>query len=214
MTQPPKLALITGASRGLGAAVAEALATRGTHVIALARTTGALEELDDRIQAAGGQATLVPLDITDEGGVQRLCLSIHERWGGLDLWVHTAIHAAPLAPVPFIDEKDWDKSIAQNIRATGRLIANIEPLLNAKKGTAIYVDDPIQGQKFYGSYGATKAAQKALFGSWAAEATATTIKTFTPDPMPTAVRARFHPGEDRAALATPQSQAKALLATL
>ncbi|HBN30878.1 MAG TPA: oxidoreductase, partial [Rhodobacteraceae bacterium] len=87
----PKIALITGASRGFGAAMAEGLAAAGYHVLALARTVGALEELDDRIQATGGSATLVPLDINDQAGLERLCLSIYERWGGLDLWLHSAI---------------------------------------------------------------------------------------------------------------------------
>ena len=113
-----KIALITGASRGLGAAVSEALAENSYHVIAIARTSGALEDLDDRIQSKGGSATLVPLDITDEEAVKRMCISIHERWGGLDLWVHCAIHASPLSPVSHISEKDWEKTIAINITAT------------------------------------------------------------------------------------------------
>ena len=92
----PKLALVTGASRGLGAALAYAL-SRDHHVIAVAKTVGGLEELDDRIQAAGGQATLAPLDVTDAGAMAHLCRSIHDRWGGLDLWAHCAIHAAPLS---------------------------------------------------------------------------------------------------------------------
>ena len=97
-----KIALVTGASRGLGAAVAQKLATDGYHVIAVARTTGALEELDDRIQADGGSATLAPFDITDEEAIKRMCISVHQRWGGLDLWVHCAIHTAPLSPVGHI----------------------------------------------------------------------------------------------------------------
>ena len=94
----------------LGAAASEALAENNYHVIAIARTTGALEELDDRIQSKGGSATLVPLDITDEEAVKRMCILIHERWGGLDLWVHCAIHASPLSPVSHISEKDWEKN--------------------------------------------------------------------------------------------------------
>jgi NAD(P)-dependent dehydrogenase (short-subunit alcohol dehydrogenase family) len=211
-----KIALVTGASRGLGAAVAEQLAADGFHVIAVARTAGALEELDDRIQASGGSATLAPFDITDEDAIKRMCISVHERWGGLDLWVHSAIHAAPLAPAAHIADKDWDKSFAVNVTATGRLIANIESLLLAKSGTAVHVDDPMDGRKFFGTYGATKAAQRALFESWTNESlkTGPEVIMFTPNPMPTACRARFYPGEDRAPLFHPSEEAKRLVKEL
>ena len=109
-------ALITGASRGLGAALAEALAP-SHHIIAVARTTGALEELDDRIQAKGGQATLAPMDITTPDAMAQLCRSIHDRWGALDMWLHLAIHAAPMSPAPFVDGKDFAKSLAVNVTA-------------------------------------------------------------------------------------------------
>jgi len=211
-----KIALVTGASRGLGAAVAEKLAAEGYHVIAVARTSGALEELDDRIQAAGGSATLAPFDITDEEAIKRMCISVHERWGGLDLWVHTAIHSAPLAPVGHIADKDWDKTISINVTAVGRLIANIEPLLLAKHGTAVHVDDVMDGRKFFGNYGTSKAAQRALFQSWAKESrkTGPTVITFLPNPMPTACRARFHPGEDRETLFEPNKEAARLVKQL
>lgn len=209
-----KTCLITGASRGLGAAFAEALAANGTHIIAVARTTGGLEELDDRIQSAGGQATLVPLDITDDAAVKRMCMSIHERWGGLDFWLNTAIHATPLAPVSHIDPKDWAKSEATNITGLAHMIVNIAPLLTAKSGTAIYAHDPAVGQKFFGNYGAAKAAQRALFDSWAAENTKVKILNFTPAPMPTATRARFFPGEDRAMLSSPKAEAAKLIGLL
>ena len=126
-----RLILVTGASRGLGYATAEALAGPGTQIIALARTVGGLEELDDRIKSKGGAATLVPLDITDDGGLERLGLSIHERWGRLDAWVHTAAHAVPLAPAEHIAPKDLDRALAVNTRATQRLIAMLDPLLRA-----------------------------------------------------------------------------------
>ena len=208
-----KIALVTGASRGLGAAVSEALAENNYHVIAIARTTGALEELDDRIQLKGGSATLVPLDITDEEAVKRMCILIHERWGGLDLWVHCAIHASPLSPVSHISEKDWEKTIAINITATGRLITNIESLLLANSGTAIHIDDKVSGHKFFGNYGSSKAAQRALFESWASETVKTgpNILVFSPNPMPTACRARFFPGEDRSALFHPSEEAARLI---
>ena len=198
-----KITLVTGASRGLGSAVAEQFTSMGAHVIAVARTVGALEELDDRIQAAGGTATLAPLDITNEESIAGLCKSIFERWGGVDYWVHTAVHAAPLSPVPYMDSKDWDKSITINMTATARLIANIEPLLIAKSGVAIHCDDPREGHKFFGAYAASKAAQRSLYASWAKETQTAKInvKHFTPNPMPTATRARFFPGEDRAPLA-------------
>jgi len=211
-----KTALITGASRGFGAAFGEAVAEQGVHVIALGRTVGALEDLDDRIRAKGGTATLVPLDITDEGGLQRLCLSIFERWGGLDIWLHSAIFAGPLSPVAHVPEKDWDKSVAINIHATQRLIALVEPLLKARKGTAILPVEDVAGQKFHAAYGAAKAAQKAIWDSWAAESAATgpKVRTFAARPMPTALRARFYPGEDRAKLHQPKDEAARLLAVL
>ncbi len=109
------IALITGASRGLGAALAEALAPE-THVIAVARTVGALEELDDRIREKGGQATLAPMDVTVPEAMQQLCRGIHDRWGKLDLWLHTAIHAGPLSPAPHLSDKDFDTSVAVNIK--------------------------------------------------------------------------------------------------
>ena len=211
MTQ---LALITGASRGLGAALAQALAPTH-HIVAVARTTGALEELDDRIQAAGGSATLAVMDITEAGAMQTLCRSIHDRWGALHLWAHTAIHAAPLSPAPHVDIKDWERSVAINGTATARLIPYVAPLLG-RDGHAVFFDDPRGGDRFFGAYGATKAAQIALARSWQAESTRTGphVHVLTPAPMPTALRARFYPGEDRAPLSDPQSEAARLLGQL
>lgn len=212
-----RIALVTGASRGLGAALAETLAAQGWHVVAVARTTGALEELDDRIQAAGGQATLAPMDITTEDAMRQLCRGIYDRWGHVDFWVHTAIHAAPLSPTGHIDAKDMDRSIATNVKATATLIAMVEPLLRAAPaGTALFLDDPRAGQKFFGAYGATKAAQIALARSWQAETPSTGPRVLieTPAPMPTATRARFFPGEPRAPLATPKDEAARLLALI
>lgn len=137
-----KLALVTGASRGLGAALAEGLAARGYHVLAVARTVGGLEELDDRIRAAGGSATLAPMDVTEAPAMQQLATAIGGRWGGLDLWAHCAIHAAPLAPAPQIDAKDWGKSVLLNIEVTRGLMALLEPLLRARGGTAMFFDYP------------------------------------------------------------------------
>ena len=206
--------LITGASRGLGAALALQLA-QNFHIIAVAKTTGGLEELDDRIQASGGQATLAPLDITDVNAVRHLCRSIHDRWGGLHLWAHCAIHAAPLAPANCIDARDWEKSIKLNVTSTGMLIPNIAPLLQSS-GTAVFFDDPCGGKKFFGSYGSTKLAQIALARSWQAETAKTgpIVKILTPASMPTATRARFYPGEDRSALRSCDSEAARIIATL
>ena len=209
-----KIALITGASRGLGAALAEALAA-SHHIVAVARTTGALEELDDRIKAVGGQATLAPMDVTKPDAMAQLCRSIHDRWGKLDMWLHTAVHAAPLSPANTIDARDWDKSVACNVTATGQLIPYIAPLLG-EKASAVFFEDPRAGEKFFGAYGATKAAQIALAQSWAAETVKTgpRVHVLTPAPMATANRARFFPGEDRALLASPRTEAARLLAAL
>ena len=214
---PQCIALITGASRGLGAALAEQLALRGWHVVAVARTVGGLEDLDDRVKASGlpgaGGLTLAPMDITNDNAMQHLCLNIHDRWGGINLWVHTAIHAAPLAPAGSLDVKDWDKSIATNLRATGVLIPMAEPLLRAHSGSAMFFDDARAGSKFFGAYGATKAAQIALATSWSAESVKVgpRVMIITPPPMPTATRARFFPGEDRGNLTHPRDVAMAVL---
>ena len=207
----PKIALITGASRGLGAALAEALAP-DYHVVAVARTVGGLEELDDRIKAQGGTATLAPMDVTDAKAMATLCRGIHDRWGRLDLWCHTAIHAAPLTPTQMIDGRDFGKSVAVNVTATSVLIPYVAPLLGTE-GRALFFDDPRAGEKFFGSYGATKAAQMALARSWEAETVRTgpQVQVVTPPAMPTATRARFFPGEDRASLTDIRSAARQVI---
>ncbi len=216
-----RIALVTGASRGLGSAMAEELASRGWHVVAVARTVGGLEELDDRVKAArqpgAGELTLAPMDVTNDEAMAWLCRSIHDRWGKLDLWIHAAVHAAPLSPAHFIDTKDWDKSIATNVRATGVLIPMVAPLLQAQAGaTAMFLDDPHGGDMNYGAYGATKAAQIALAKSWQAETARIGPRVLieTPAPMPTATRARFHPGEDRARLSDPRAEAARLVSLI
>ena len=209
ITRP--IALITGASRGLGAALAEALAS-SHHIVAVAKTAGALEELDDRIKAKGGHATLAPMDITNADAMATLCRGIFDRWGGADLWLHTAIHAAPLTPADHIDAKDFEKSVACNITATARLITFVSPLLG-QKGRAVFFDDPQKATRFFGSYGASKAAQIALAHSWQQETenNGPRVDIAVPAPMPTATRARFFPGEDRAPLADPHAQAALIL---
>ncbi len=215
-TRPGPVALVTGASRGLGAALAEGLAARGFHVLAVARTVGGLEELDDRIRAAGGTATLAPMDVSDAAAMQQLAQSVGARWGGLDLWAHCAIHAAPLSPAPHIDGKDWAKSLLVNVDIVRGLIALFEPMLRARDGTAMFFDDPRAGQKFFGAYGTTKGAQIALARSWQAETVRTgpRVVIAQPAPMPTAVRGRFFPGEDRSALTPCRSEAERLLDAL
>ncbi|WP_370270214.1 SDR family NAD(P)-dependent oxidoreductase [Nioella sp.] len=211
-----RIALVTGASRGLGAACAEWLAARGAHVVAVARTTGGLEELDDRIQAAGGSATLAPMDVANEAAMAHLCRSIHDRWGKADIWVHAAIHATALTPAGQIREKDLDANIATNIRATARLISMVGPLIApSDKATAIFFDD--EGEAMYGgAYAMSKAAQRALVTRWQAESAkhGPRVELLSPKPMPTAVRARFHPGEPREGLAQPRDEAERLLAPL
>lgn len=218
MTQ--KIALVTGASRGLGSVIAEQLALRGWQVVAVARTVGGLEDLDDRVRRAGlpgaGSLTLAPMDVTNDDAMRHLCRSIHDRWGGLGLWVHAAIHAAPLAPAGHVDQKDWEKSLSTNARATGMLIPMVEPLLRAHEGTALFLDDPRAGQPFFGAYGATKAAQIALARSWQAETAkhGPRVVIAAPAGLPTATRARFFPGEDRTKLADVQAEAARILDAL
>lgn len=209
-----KIAFITGASRGLGAALAEALAP-DYHVIALAKTSGALEELDDRIKAKGGSATLVPIDLTNRDAVAGICKAIHDRWGKIDLLAHAAIHAAPLSPMPHAADKDLTKSIATNITATATLITMAAPLLG-DHGTAVFFDDPRAGLPFFGHYGATKAAQIAMARSWAAESTkiGPRVLIHQPAEMPSGTRARFYPGQASHDLSTAKAEAAKILPLL
>ncbi|MEM9145344.1 MAG: SDR family oxidoreductase [Pseudomonadota bacterium] len=212
-----QVALVTGGSRGFGAAAAVGFAAAGAHVLVLARTVGGLEAVDDQITAAGGAATLVPLDITDADGLARLGAAVHERWGRLDLWLHTAAYAPPLGPAPHLGAKETDQAVAINLRAFERLIHMLDPLLGAAPaGRALIAADPeAVGAKFHGLYGATKAAQSALTRSWAAEAAQRlSVAEIVPPPMPTALRGRFHPGEPRDGLATPAEVAARLVARL
>ncbi|MEL6479196.1 MAG: SDR family oxidoreductase [Pseudomonadota bacterium] len=210
------IALITGASRGFGFAAGRALGAAGWHVVAVARTVGGLEELDDAIQTSGGQATLVPLDITDDPGLERMGAALHGRFGRVDLWLHMAVHAPPLSPAEHVDAKDFDKTIAVNIRAFQRLIRVVDPLLRpAPAPRALIAAEDHGGTKFFGAYQASKAAQSALTQAWATEAaTKITVAEIIPPPMPTATRARFFPGEDRSRLTNPAEAAARLLTRL
>jgi NAD(P)-dependent dehydrogenase (short-subunit alcohol dehydrogenase family) len=209
-----RLAFVDGASRGLGWALALEAAKRGAHVLAMARTIGGLEELDDAIKRAGGEATLVPADVTDDPALARLGAAIHERWGRLDLWLHCAVHAPPLSPAAHIEDKDLDKALAVNARATQRLIRVLDPLLRAAPaGVAVHMDDLRDDQAFFSSYAASKAAARIFWSAWAQETVKSPLRILRalPPAMPTATRARFYPGEDRAKLADPAAVATRLL---
>ena len=205
------VAIVTGASRGLGRAVAEALSDTH-HIIAVARTVGGLEELDDRIQAKGGSATLAPMDITNADAMAQLCRATHDRWGRIALWVHAAIHAAPLTPAAHLDAKDWKKSLSINLDALSFLIPYMSPLLR-DDGRAVFFDDSHAGEKFFGHYGTTKGAQIALARSWQAETanTGPQVRILAPRPTATHLRARFFPGEDQSALPSARDEAARLL---
>ncbi|MFP7571430.1 SDR family NAD(P)-dependent oxidoreductase [Marivita sp. S2033] len=205
------VALVTGASRGLGFALADALADTH-HIVAVARTVGGLEELDDRIQSKGGSATLAPMDITNADAMAQLCRSVHDRWGQIALWVHTAIFAGPLTPVNHMDAKDWKKSVSINLDAMGHLVPYVAPLLGLE-GRAVFFEDNHGGEKFFGHYGTTKSAQIALARSWQAETVSTgpQVRILSPKPISTTLRARFYPGEDRDALADAGDEAARLL---
>ena len=156
------------------------------------------------------------MDVTDEGAMAHLCRSLHERWGRADIWVHAAIHVTALTPAPHLAAKDLDKLIATNIRAFARLMAFVDPLIApAPKPQALFFDDQWDA-KFAGPYGMCKAAQRAMIQSWQAETAKFPLKVHLvqPRPMPTAVRARFYPGEDRSVLFHPQDEAARLLPVL
>ena len=208
------VALVTGASRGLGAELAQILSSTH-HVVAVSRTIGALEALDDRSKKCGGSSTLAPIDVTDENAVAQLCRSIFDRWGKVKIWAHTAIHAAPLGPVITIDSKDWEKSITNNVTALAKLIPMISPLLEEDSKAVFFEDNTIM-KKFSSIYGATKAAQIHIVKTWQNECKSTGPKIYVlqPNPIPTAVRARFYPGENRKELQSVNIEAKRLVSLL
>ena len=219
MTEPflkGRIALVTGASRGFGFASAAALGAAGAHVLAVARTTGGLEDLDDMIRASDGTATLIPLDICDDPGLERLGAAAYEKWGRVDLWLHTAFYPPPLQPVQHIDAKDLDRSLATNVRAFQRLIRVVDPLLRlSEHGTALIAADEAGARKFHAPYAVAKAAQSALTRAWAAESgERLMIAEVVPPAMPTALRGRFYPGENRDLLCPIHEAAERLMARL
>jgi NAD(P)-dependent dehydrogenase (short-subunit alcohol dehydrogenase family) len=202
-----KVALVTGASRGIGYQLAKGLAAEGAHVIALARTVGGLEELDDEIKSAGGSATLVPLDLTDMGGIDRLGGAINERWGRLDVLVSNAGMLGVLAPIGHIEAKTFEKTMTVNVTATWRLIRSVDPLLRkAQTGRAIVISSGAahSARAFWGLYAASKAATEALVRSWANETQSLPLRvnTVNPGATRTAMRAQAMPGEDPKSLPT------------
>lgn len=202
-------ALVTGASRGIGRAAALALGEAGAHIIAVGRTQGALEELDDAILAAGGErATLVPMDLTNGAGVDQLGFEIFQRHKRLDILVHAAAMLGGLRPVAHIPPELWDKILATNLTAVFRLIRSLEPLLKAgDAGRAIFLTSgrAQHPKAFWGSYAATKAALEALVRCWADEVDGSPLRAILLDPgaMRTRMREQAYPGEDPATLTDP-----------
>ena len=210
------VAVVTGASRGLGYQVAKLLAKKNIHIIGLARTIGGLEALSDEIMYANGSSTIVPIDLQDDIAIDNFCLQVHDRWKKIDILIHSAAIASPMSPVTSISLKDFDKSIAVNTRVTIKLIQALDPLLKYSSiKTALFVDDPNTG-KFLTSYSSAKAASRDIIQNYKEESDriGPRVISFTPSPMPTALRARFHPGENKQSLSSCISQATELVSKL
>jgi len=207
-THDGKLALVTGASRGIGYHSALSLARNGAHVIAVARTVGGLEELDDEIQALGGSATLVPLDLLDHDAIDRLGASIHERWGKLDILIANAGILGGLSPLEHIEPKTFEKVHQLNVITNWRLLCSMSPLLREADAARIVFMTADAGdtcKPFWGAYSTSQAALSALARTWAAETenTAMRINMLNSGPMRTALRAEAMPGEDPDSIAHP-----------
>jgi NAD(P)-dependent dehydrogenase (short-subunit alcohol dehydrogenase family) len=204
-----QVALVTGASRGIGAAIAQALAARGAHVVITARTPGGLEELEDRIHEAGGSATIAPLDLTDGDSIARLATAMAERWQHLDMLVLNAAMLGTLTPVGAIDGKEFNKLLTLNLVAQQALIANFDPLLRRAPGgrllalSSSVARDP---RAYWGAYAASKAALEVLVTSYGAEMrNISNVRTAILDPggTRTQMRARAYPGEDPQSIKDP-----------
>lgn len=205
-----RIALVTGASRGIGAAVAKRYAAEGAHVILVARTVGGLEEVDDAIRRAGGTATLVPLDLADGNKIDELGARLYERFGKLDILVGNAGTLGVLTPVGHMDPPVWDKVLAVNLTANWRLLRSMDPLLRrAEAGRALFVTAGVTRGvfPFWGAYAASKAALEALVKTYAAEVASFGIRANLVDPgvVRTALRAQAFPGEDPQTLPTPEA---------
>jgi NAD(P)-dependent dehydrogenase (short-subunit alcohol dehydrogenase family) len=211
-----RIALVTGASRGLGYATARALARAGAHVVAVARTKAGLEELDDDIRNDGGSATLVPLNLTDFDGIARLGAALHERHGKLDILVGNAGVAGPSSPLGHIELKPWNDVTALNVTANFQLIRCMEPLLKqSDAGRAVFITSaPAREASAYrGPYAASKAALETLVRAWANETASTPIRInlFDPGPIRTRMRATVFPGEDPLTLDMPEQVAELIV---
>jgi NAD(P)-dependent dehydrogenase (short-subunit alcohol dehydrogenase family) len=219
MSTPPladRIALVTGASRGIGHATALALARAGAHVVAVARTVGGLEELDDAIRAVGGSATLVPLDLKDVPGIARLAGALDERYRRLDVLVGNAGMLGPLSPLDHVEPKAWDEVLAVNVTANWNLIRAMDPLLKlSTAGRVVFVTSGIVAhpRAYWGPYAISKAALEALARTYAAETVSTNVRVnlFNPGATRTRMRATAMPGEDPAALKTPEPVAEMIV---
>lgn len=219
MTDHPltgKLALVTGASRGIGAATAVALGERGAHVIITARTSGGLEEVEERIHKGGGSATIAPLDLTDGESIGRLANAVAERWGTLDILVLNAAMLGTLAPVSAIDAKEFARLITLNLTAQQALIAAFDPMLRkSSDGRLVAITSGVaqNPRAYWGAYAASKAALETLVTAYGEEVkNISAVRTAILDPGPTrtAMRAKAYPGEDPAALKSPEAVAEIL----
>jgi NAD(P)-dependent dehydrogenase (short-subunit alcohol dehydrogenase family) len=202
-------ALVTGASRGIGRAAAVTLARAGAHVIAVARTQGALEDLDDQVKQAGGKATLVPCDLKDMPALDRLGGAIAQRWGKLDIFVGNGAILGPLAPLGHVSPKEWDEVMAINVTANWRLIRSFDPLLRlSDDGRVVLVGSGASWScpAYWGPYSISKAALDAIARTYAAECAETKIRVnvFNPGATRTRMRAQAAPGEDPDSLPTPE----------
>lgn len=212
-----RIALITGASRGIGYQIAKQMAAAGAHVIAVARTVGGLEDLDDEIKTAGkGSATLVPLDLADMPGIDRLGGAINERWGKLDILVANAGVLGTISPIGHVEAKVFDKVMTINVTSTWRLIRSVDPLLRkSDAGRAIILSSGAahSANAFWAPYAASKAAVEALARSWADETKGFPLRVNAVDPgrTRTAMRAQAAPGEDPMSLPHPSEIAAKII---
>jgi NAD(P)-dependent dehydrogenase (short-subunit alcohol dehydrogenase family) len=208
-----RIALVTGASRGIGAATALALARAGAHIVAVARTVGGLEELDDAIRAVGGSATLVPLDLKDHEGIDRLAAALAERYGRLDVLIGNAGVLGIPSPLPHVEDKVWDETIGVNLTVNWKLIRAFDPLLRASSaGRAVFITSgtvPL-ALAYWGPYVASKAALEALARVYSNETASSAVRVnlFNPGPIRTRLRAGAMPGEDPMTLDTPEKVAE------
>jgi NAD(P)-dependent dehydrogenase (short-subunit alcohol dehydrogenase family) len=204
------VAVVTGASRGIGRSAALALAKAGVHVVAVARTVGALEELDDEIRAKGGAATLVPLDLKDYAGIDRLGAAIFSRWGRLDGLLGNAGLLGAMTPLAHLEPKVWEEVMAVNVTANWRLIRSLDPLLRrSDAGRAVFLTSGVTYSfpSYWGAYAVSKAALEGLIRTYAGEVAQTKVRAnlVNPGPLRTKMRAQAMPGEDPSALRTPDA---------